>query len=48
MERIGPCRNVHTGPRQGEEPGPIVSRCPSRVPCTGPGPIPVQYEYTMV
>ena len=35
---------VHTGPRQAQGPGPIVSHCASRVSFTGPGPIPVQCE----
>ena len=37
-------RNVHTGPRQGKEPGPIVSYGADPVPCTCPGPGPVQCE----
>ena len=32
-------RNVQTGPRQGKEPGSIVSCCASTVPCTCPGPV---------
>ena len=27
------CRNIHTVPRQGEGPGPIVSYCVSPIPC---------------
>ena len=38
------CRNVHTGPRQGHWPGPIVSYCASSVPYTGPVPGPVQCD----
>ena len=34
------CRNVHTGPRQGQGPEPIVSCCASPVPCSAPGPCP--------
>ena len=26
-------RNVHNGPRQGKEPGSIVSYCAGKVPC---------------
>ena len=40
-------RNVHTDPRQGKEPGPIVSYCAGPVPCTCPGPVPVQCEQGM-
>ena len=36
--------NVHTGLRQGKEPGSIVSYCDGPVPCTCPGPVPVQCE----
>ena len=35
-------RNVHTGPRQGKEPGSIVSYCTCQIPCTCPGSVPVQ------
>ena len=35
-------RNVHTGPGQGA--GPIVSYGASSIPCTGPGPVPVQCQ----
>ena len=45
METIVPCRTVHTGLRQGQVPGPIVSYCASSVPCPGPGPILVQCEW---
>ena len=39
------CRNVHTGPRQGQqEPGPIVSYCAISVPYTGPVSGPVQCD----
>ena len=41
---VGPnilLRNVLTGPRQGKEPGPIVSRCACPVLCTCPDPVPV-------
>ena len=41
------CENVHTGLRQGQIPGSIVSYCASPVLCTGPGPVPVQCEYTI-
>ena len=37
-------RNGHTGPRQGKEPGSIVSYCAGPVPCHDPGPVHVQYE----
>ena len=37
-------RNVHTGPRQGKGPRSIVSYCACQVPCTCPGPVPVQCE----
>ena len=36
--------NVHTGQRQGKEPGPIVTCCAGPVPGTCPGPVPVQCE----
>ena len=36
-------RNVYTGLRQGQGPGPIVSYCSSSTPCIGPVPGPVQY-----
>ena len=32
-------RNVHTGPRQGNEPGPIVSYYANPVLCPSPGPV---------
>lgn len=41
MEIIAPCKNIHTGPRQGT----IVSYCVSTVSCTGPVSIFVQCEY---
>ena len=47
METIVPCRTVHTGLRQGQVPGPIVSYCASSVPCSGPGPILVQCEWAI-
>ena len=34
-------RNPHTGLRQGQEPGPIVSYCAGSVTC----PVPTQCEY---
>ena len=37
-------RNIHTGPRQGKEPGSIVFYCAAPVPCTCPGPVPMQCE----
>ena len=37
-------RKVHTGPRQGKEPGSIVSCCGGPVPCNCRGPVPVQCE----
>ena len=37
-------RNVHTGLRQGQGPGCIVSFCASSVPCTGPVSGPVQCD----
>ena len=33
-------RSVHTAPKQGQRPGPIVSDCATPVPCTGPDPCP--------
>ena len=44
IENIVPCRNVHTGLRQGQVPGPIVSYCVSPPPTASPGPVPVQCE----
>ena len=38
-------KNLHIGPRQGKEPGSIVSYCAGPVPCTCPGPVPVQHFY---
>ena len=32
MESTVPYTNVHTGPRQGQGPGPTVSYCASRIP----------------
>ena len=37
-------KNVHTGPKQGKEPGFIVFFCAGPVSCTCPGPIPVECE----
>ena len=37
-------RNVHTGLRQGQGPGSIVSYCSNFVPCTGLVPGPVQCD----
>ena len=37
-------RNVHTGPRRGKEPGPIVFYCAGPVARSCPGPVPVQCE----
>ena len=37
-------RNLHTGPRQGKEQESIVSHWAGPIPCTRPGPIPVQCE----
>ena len=37
-------RNVHIGPRQGKESGPIVFYRADHVPCTCPSPLPVQCE----
>ena len=34
-------RNVHTGPRQGRGPGPIVSYCKNLIPFAGLGPGPI-------
>ena len=42
MESIVPCRK--TGPRQDQEPGPIVSYCASTIPYIRPGLILVQCE----
>ena len=39
LECILVCRNVHTGRRQGQGLGPILSYCASLVPYTGPGSI---------
>ena len=36
------CRNVHTGPRQRQGQGRIVSYCACPIPCTGPVLGPVQ------
>ena len=44
MESIVLCENVYTGARQGQEQRPIVSYCAIPVPCTSPGPVPVQCE----
>ena len=38
MESIVPCRNAHTGLRQEQGPGSIVSYCTSPILCTGPSP----------
>ena len=40
LESIVSCRNVHTGPKMGQEPGPIVSYSTCPFPGTGPSPIP--------
>ena len=37
-------RNVHTGLRQGKEPGPIAFYCISLILCTCPGSVPMQCE----
>ena len=37
-------RNVHTSPRQGKGPGPIVSYCSSFVSCNGQVPGPLQWD----
>ena len=37
-------RNVHTGLKQGKEPGSIVSCCTGPVSCTCPAPVPVHCE----
>ena len=37
-------RNIHTGPRQGKEPGPIVSYCAGPVACTCPDAVPKQCQ----
>ena len=37
-------RNVHSSPRQGNEPRPIVSYCAGPVPCTCSSPGPIQCE----
>ena len=42
MKSTVPCGNVHTGPRQGQGPGPIVSYCPSPIFISGVGPVSVQ------
>ena len=45
--QIGPYvvyKIVHTGLRQGQKPGPIVSHCASQIPCTCPGSVPMQCE----
>ena len=39
-----PCTNVHTGPKQGQEPGPIAFCYVSPVPCTGPSHVAMQRE----
>ena len=47
MGAMGPnvlYRNGHTGTRQGKEPGSVVSYSAGPVPCTCPGPVPVQCE----
>ena len=41
------CWNVHTGPRQGQEPWSIVSYCASPIPSTVLCPSPVQCEWAM-
>ena len=44
MESVVQCRNFHTDLKQGQVTGPIVSYRASPIPCTGPGPAPVQCE----
>ena len=44
IKSIVPIVNVHTGPTQSKEPGPIVSYCVSLVPRSGVGPVAVHFE----
>ena len=39
MENIASCENVHTGLRQGQGSGPIVSSCANPIACIGLGPV---------
>ena len=48
MESIVPYVNFHTGLRQGQGPGPNFPYCASLVPCTGPGPVPMKCDYTII
>ena len=47
MESVVLCRNIHTGPRQGHGLRPVVSYCASPVPCAAPGPVSVQFYYSL-
>ena len=47
MESVVLCRNVHTGLRQGQGPGPIISYCTSAVSFTGPAPGPLLFDRTI-
>ena len=41
MENTVSCENVHTGLRQGQGSGPIVSYCVGLIPCIGFSPVPI-------
>ena len=48
IKSIVPCRNVHTGRRQRQEPGPIISYCESPISSASLSPIPMQCKHIII